>query len=88
MPFVTSSIDDHVYAVVNVNTWQGVDKSELDPAITDFEGESVGERLERRRLKWISQVRIQLCRRFNGAIVHSRSDWGVENILERDIGSE
>ena len=60
VPFVTSLIDDNVYAVVNVNTWQGLDKSELDPAVTDFEGESVGERLERRQRKWISQVRIQL----------------------------
>ena len=58
LPFVTSAIEGKVYAVVNVNTFEGIDRSELDSSVTDFDGESVGDRLERRKQKWISQVTI------------------------------
>jgi len=58
VPFVTSTIEEKMYAVVNVNTFEGVDRSELDSSVTDFDGESVGDRLERRKQKWISQVTI------------------------------
>jgi hypothetical protein len=58
MPVVTSRIEGNVYAVVNVNTFEGVDRSELDSSVTDFDGESVGDRLTRRKQKWISQVTI------------------------------
>ena len=58
VPFVTSTIKGKVYAVVNVNTFEGVDRAELDSSVTDFDGESVGDRLERRKKKWISQVTI------------------------------
>jgi hypothetical protein len=55
-PFVTSEIDGRVYAVVNVNTFENVPAASLDRAGADFEGEGVGERLERRKRNWIGQV--------------------------------
>jgi len=58
VPFVTSTIEGHEYAVVNVNTFEGVSKSELDASVADFDGESVGDRLNRRKQRWISQVDI------------------------------
>ena len=58
VPFVTSTIDDHLYAVVNVNTLEGVDPSSLTRAATNFDGESTAERLERRKRNWIQNVRI------------------------------
>ncbi len=54
--FVTSTIEGYEYAVVNVNTFEGVSKSELDSSVADFDGESVGDRLNRRKQRWISQV--------------------------------
>lgn len=58
VPFVTSAIDDHMYAVVNVNTFEGVDGSSLPRTATNFDGEGTGERLERRKRNWIRSVRI------------------------------
>ncbi len=59
VPFVTSTIDGVRYAVVNVNTFENVDRSELDAKATDFEGESVAGRLERRKRNWIARVHIE-----------------------------
>jgi hypothetical protein len=56
VPFVTSTIEGNVFAVVNVNTFEKVDPSELDASPTDFESESVEGRLGRRKRNWISQV--------------------------------
>jgi hypothetical protein len=53
---VTSEIADHLYAVVNVNTLEGVDPSWLRRADADFEGEDVESRLARRRRNWIANV--------------------------------
>jgi len=36
VPFVTSDIDDHRYAVVNVNAFEGVDPSRLRRGSADF----------------------------------------------------
>jgi len=58
VPFVTSAIDDHLYAVVNVNTFEGVDPSAFVRKATSFDGEGTGERLERRARNWIRNVRI------------------------------
>jgi hypothetical protein len=58
VPFVTSAIDDHLYAVVNVNTFEGINPSSLVRTATNFDGEDVGERLERRKRNWIRTVRI------------------------------
>jgi hypothetical protein len=56
VPFVISTIDDHLYAVVNVNTFEGVDPPSFVRAATDFEGEDTGSRLERRKCNWIRSV--------------------------------
>ncbi len=58
VPFVTSAIDDRLYAVVNVNTLQGIDASSLKRRAADFEGEDSPKRLERRKRNWIRTVRI------------------------------
>lgn len=59
VPFVKSTIDGKDYAVVNVNTFENVDRSELRSSVTDFEGEGVEERLERRKRTWISRVTVK-----------------------------
>ena len=58
VPFVTSTIDGSTYAVVNVNTFEGVAAEELVESKADFDGEDVGQRLERRKRNWISKVEI------------------------------
>lgn len=58
VPFVTSAIDGDLYAVVNVNTFEGIDSARLVRTATRFDGEGAGERLERRKRNWIRRVRI------------------------------
>jgi len=58
VPFVTSRIDDRLYAVVNVNALENVDLSWLRRSAADFEGEDVESRLARRKRGWIPDVRI------------------------------
>jgi hypothetical protein len=60
VPFVISEIDDHLYAVVNVNTFEDVDVSSLVRSSTNFDGEEAGDRLERRKRNWIPHVRISV----------------------------
>lgn len=55
-PLVTSRIDDHLYAVVNVNSFDNVDDARLRPTPASFEGEGVESRLDRRRRNWIADV--------------------------------
>jgi hypothetical protein len=57
VPLVTSEIDDHVYAVVSVNAFEGVDPSLLHNAAADFDAESEAVRLARRKRNWIPNVR-------------------------------
>jgi len=47
-----------LYAVVNVNTFEGVQQSALARTATNFDGEATGDRLERRKRNWIRTVRI------------------------------
>ena len=54
----TSTIEGGLYAVVNANTFEGVDASLLDHASSDFDGEAVGDRLARRKARWIADVRL------------------------------
>ena len=58
VPFVTSTIDGTVYAVVNVNTFENVPAADLDASATDFDGESVEDRLQRRQRNWIPRVQV------------------------------
>ena len=56
VPVATSRIDGGTYAVVNVNTFEGVDPGMLRRAATDFDGEDERGRLERRKRNWIAHV--------------------------------
>ena len=58
VPLATSEIASHLYAVVNVNTFEGFDPSRLRRVTTNFDGESIESRLARRSESWISDVRI------------------------------
>lgn len=57
-PLVLSEIDGDIYAVVSVNAFREVEGFTLSEKVMDFEGESTGSRLDRRKRYWISQVRI------------------------------
>jgi len=58
VPFVTSEIEGVLFAVVNVNTIEGVDRSIFRQAVTDFDGEDTQSRLDRRARTWIPSVTI------------------------------
>jgi hypothetical protein len=58
VPFVTSEIDNHLYAVVNVNTFENFDSSRLREQSADFGEEDQASRLARRQRNWIADVRI------------------------------
>src|SRR6266480_3431486 len=53
---VTSRIDGHLYAVVSVNAFEGIDQSLLRRASTSFDGEGQESRLARRKRSWIANV--------------------------------
>ncbi len=56
VPVVTSRIEDHVYAVVSVNAFEGIDQSLLRRAPASFDGEGEESRLARRKRNWIANV--------------------------------
>lgn len=56
IPIVTCEIEGARYAVVNVNTFDDVDRSELDNAAADFEGETTENRLSRRKRNWTPEA--------------------------------
>jgi hypothetical protein len=56
VPVVTSRIDDHLYAVVSVNAFEGIDPSRMRRAPASFEGEETASRLARRKRNWIADV--------------------------------
>jgi hypothetical protein len=62
VPFVTSSIESKLYAVVNVNTFEGVDPASLSRTAVSFEGETSANRLARRQQRWIPHVRVAVVR--------------------------
>ena len=53
VPFATSRINDHLFAVVNVNTFENTDPLGFTQAISDFDGETLESRLARRKRTWI-----------------------------------
>ena len=57
VPLVTSEIAGRLYAVVNVNTLEDVDRSRLRHAAANFDGEDLESRLARRGRNWIPDVR-------------------------------
>lgn len=58
-PLVTSRIDGRLYAVVNVNTFDGIDPASVVVSPASFEGEAVDDRLARRQRGWIPDVTIE-----------------------------
>jgi hypothetical protein len=56
VPVVTSRIDGHLYAVVSVNAFDGVEPSLIRRVSATFEGESEEARLARRKRNWIANV--------------------------------
>jgi len=56
VPLVTSSIDDDIYAVVNVNTFENVDAALLQRSPSTVDGENAADRLARRKQNWIADV--------------------------------
>jgi hypothetical protein len=57
VPLVTSRMEGRVYAVVNINTFDEIDRSMLRASPATFEGEDESARLERRRQNWIPDVK-------------------------------
>ena len=55
-PLVTSMIDEKLYAVVNVNTFENLDASLLHRASSTVDGENTHDRLARRKRNWIADV--------------------------------
>ena len=56
VPVVTSRIDDHLYAVVSVNAFEGIDLLPLRREPASFDGEGTESRLARRKRNWIPNV--------------------------------
>jgi hypothetical protein len=56
VPLVTSEIDGNIYAVVNVNAFQDIDRSLLKNASVTFDAEDEQSRLVRRKRNWIPRV--------------------------------
>ena len=56
VPVVTSLIEGHLYAVVSVNAFEGVEPSLLRRASATFDGENEEARLARRKRNWIANV--------------------------------
>jgi hypothetical protein len=56
VPLVTSLIEDRLYAVVNVNTFEGIEPSMLRRSSVTLEGEACDDRLARRQRNWIADV--------------------------------
>ena len=56
VPVVTSRIDGHLYAVVSVNAFEGVDPAMIRSAAATYDGEQTESRLIRRTRHWISAV--------------------------------
>ena len=57
VPVVTSLIDGHLYGIVSVNAFDGVNPALLRPAPASFDGEGTDDRLARRQRNWIADVR-------------------------------
>jgi len=56
VPVVTSRIDDRLYAVVNVNSFEGIDPSLIRRESTNFDNEEESARLARWKRNWIPNV--------------------------------
>ncbi len=59
VPVVSSEIDGRLYAVVNINALNDVDRSRIRPAPISFDGEDAAARLARRARGWIPDVQFR-----------------------------
>jgi hypothetical protein len=57
VPVAVSCIDEQLYAVVNTNTLEAGAVLAAERMPSDFDGETVADRLDRRRRNWIADVR-------------------------------
>jgi hypothetical protein len=55
-PLVTSRIEGGLYAVVNVNSFDNIERARLSVEPASFDGEDLVSRLDRRRRHWIADV--------------------------------
>jgi hypothetical protein len=60
VPLAISRIEEDEYAIVNVNTFDEVDSSELKSTVSNFDAETVNSRLKRRKRNWIPDVSIRV----------------------------
>jgi len=58
VPLASCEIDDQLYAVVNANTFEGVEPSFLCTSPVSLEGEDAASRMARRKRNWIKDVRL------------------------------
>jgi hypothetical protein len=58
VPVVTSEIEGRLYAVVNVNAFNGDDATLLKRSPANFDGEGTDSRLARRARNWIGNVQL------------------------------
>ncbi len=58
--FAACEIEGTLHAVVNVHTFEGIDRDILTRRVTDFEGETREERLGRRNRNWTPDVRVAI----------------------------
>jgi len=56
IPIATCTIEGIRYAVLNANTFEDVVRSELIETATNFEGETIENRLARRRRNWTPEA--------------------------------
>jgi hypothetical protein len=56
VPVVTCEVDANIYAVVNVNTMEGIDTSLFNKTPATFTAEDKTTRLARRKANWIGRV--------------------------------
>jgi hypothetical protein len=54
---VLARIDEKLYAVVNVNAFEGVDHSSIRRASANFDNEHAAARLARWKRNWIADVK-------------------------------
>ena len=51
-----SSIDEQLYGVLNINTLEDIKQFTQTDSLANYQGESISQRLARRKDSWISQI--------------------------------
>lgn len=59
VPLVLCDIENSLYAVVNVHTFEDIDGLTFSRLTTSFDGESTSSRLQRRERNWIPGVQVR-----------------------------